>query len=110
LVLESQVGKDRGLIHMPGDLLDPAPCRDVLSARKRSTPRDLSEIDQVLRDQWHSTPRALLPRSVRGRIDDNLTEDSPTGVVRIAPRDEKPAERLGHPLRFRLSPMAVKVA
>jgi hypothetical protein len=109
LVLESQVGKDRGLIHMHGDLLDPAPCRDVLSARKRSTPRDLSEIDQVLRDQWHSTARALLPRRIGGRIDDNLTEDSPTRVVRIATRNEKSTERLRYSLRFRLGSVTVKM-
>jgi hypothetical protein len=109
LVLEPQVCKNRLLIDMHGDLFDSAPCRDVLSARERSAPGDLSEADQVTGYQRHGTPGTFLPRRVGGRIDDDLTEDSPTRVVRIAARNKKPPERLCHSLRFRLRSVTVKM-
>ena len=94
---------------MHSDLFDPARCRDVLSARQLSAPTDLSETDEVLGHQRHSTPRTLLPRRVGSRIDDDLAEDSPTRVVRIATRNKKPRECLCHSERFRLRSMAVEM-
>ena len=42
----------------------------------------------VFRRQRHRAPRAPLPRRVSRRIDDNLTHDSPTTMVRIAAGNE----------------------
>jgi hypothetical protein len=81
----------------------------MLSARQLRPPTITGKADEILRDQRHRAPRALLPGGVGRRIDDNLTHDSPTSVVRIAARNEKPCERLGHPHSSRLGPVTVQV-
>jgi hypothetical protein len=108
-VLETQVREHRRLIYVHRDLFDPTPRRDVLSAGERGAPRGLRKADQVFRYQWHGTSRTLLPRSIGSRIDDDLTEHSPTRMVRVAARDEEPAERLGDPLCIRLRSVTIKV-
>ena len=83
---------------------------DVLSARQRRAPAVAREADQILSHERHGSPRAFLPRRVRRRVDDNLTDDSPPGVVGVTARNEKPRERLCHPQRFGLRPVAVEMS
>jgi hypothetical protein len=54
--------------------------------------------DEILGDHRYRSSRALLPWRVGGRVNDNLTDGSPTSVVRVATRNKKPRERIGHPL------------
>jgi hypothetical protein len=97
------------LINVNGNLLGSALGGDMLSACQRRPPTLASKPDEILRHQRYRAPRAPLPRRVRRRIDDNLTHDSPTGMVRIATRNEKSGQRLGHPHSFGLGPVAVQV-
>ena len=50
------------------------------------------ECDEILGDHRHRASRTLLPRRIGRRVDDNLTDDSPTSVMRVATRNEKPRE------------------
>jgi hypothetical protein len=97
------------LINVDGDLFGAALGGDMLSARQLRAPTLASKADQVLGHHRYGAPRAFLPRRVGGRVDDDLTDDSPTRVVRIATRNEKPRERLRHPQRPRLGPMTVQM-
>jgi hypothetical protein len=75
---------------------------DVLSAHQRRSPLGAGKVDEILGYERYRAPRAPLPRGVGRRVDDNLPNDSPAGVVRIAAGDEKPCERLGHTDGFRI--------
>jgi hypothetical protein len=97
------------LINVSGDLLGTTLGSNVLSARQLRAATVAGQADQILGYQRHRASRAPLPRRIRGRIDDHLTDDAPTRVVGIATRNEKPGERLGYPLRSRFGPMAVEV-
>ena len=65
-MLQTEVGKDGGLIDMSGDLFDAALGGDVLGARQLGAPTEAREADEVLGNQWHGPPRALLPRRIGG--------------------------------------------
>ena len=108
-MLEPEVREDRGLINVYGDLFDAALGSDVLSARERRAPTDARKADEVVGYHRHGAPRALLPRRIGSRVDDDLTDDSPARVVRIAARNEKPCERMCHSHRLRLRSMAVEM-
>jgi hypothetical protein len=101
-VLEPQVGKYRGLIDVNGDLFGAALGGDVLSAHQRRAPTVTRKADQVLGYQRHGAARALLPRCLGRRVDDDLPDDSPSRMVRIAACDQKARERLCHPESSRL--------
>ena len=96
-MLEPQICKDRGMINMNGDLFGAALGGDMLSAHQLHAPTVARDADEVLGYKRHGAARALFPRCARRRVDDDLTDDSPTRVVRIAARNEKPRERLCHP-------------
>jgi hypothetical protein len=81
----------------------------MLGACQRRPPTVAGKPDEILRYQRYRAPRAPLPRRVSRRIDDNLTHDSPTGMVRIATGDEKPGQRLRHPQSSGLGPVSVQV-
>ena len=85
------------MIHVNSDLLGAPLGGNVLSTRQRRAPSVTREADEILGDQRDRTPRAPLPRGVGRRVDDNLPDNSPPRVVRIATRDEKPCQGLGHP-------------
>jgi hypothetical protein len=90
------------LIDVNGDLFDATLGGDMLSARQLRAPTIAGKADEVRGDQRHGAARALLPRRVGRRVDDYLTDDSPSRVVRVAARNEKPGERLSHPQRLGL--------
>ena len=80
---------------MNSDLLGAPLGGDVLGVGQLRPPTVAGERDQILGDHRYRTSRALLPRRIGRRIDDNLTDDSPTSVMRVATRDKKPRERIG---------------
>lgn len=82
----------------------------MLSARQLRSATSAREPDQVLSHQRHGPPRALLPRCVGRRVHNHLTDDSPACVVRIAARYEESRERLCHPDRPGLRPVAVEMS
>jgi hypothetical protein len=81
----------------------------VLGMRQLRPPGIACKRHEVTSDDWYRASRTLLPRRVSSRVDDYLTHDPPTRVVRIAPRDEKPRERIGHALRPRVGRVAVQM-
>jgi acetyl esterase len=97
------------LINVNGDLLGAALSGDMLGARQRRAPTVAGEPDEILRYERYRAPRALFPRRVSRRIDDDLTHDSPPSMVRIATRNQKPGQRLGHPQSSGLGPVTVQV-
>jgi len=92
-----------------GDLFGATLGGDMLSPRQRRPPTAAGQADEIFGDQRDGTPRAPLPRRVGRRVDDNLSNHTPTGVVRIATCHEKPCKRFGDPDRFRIRPVAVQV-
>jgi hypothetical protein len=97
------------LINVNGDLLGTALGGDVLGARQRRSATVPGKPDEIVRYQRYRAQRALLPGRVSRRINDHLTHHSPTSMVRIATRDEKPGQRVGHPHSFRLRPVGIQV-
>ena len=81
---------------MNGDLLGAPLGGDVLGAGQLGAPTVAGERDQILGDHRHRTSRALLPRRIGRRVDDNLTNDPPTSMMGVATRDKKPRERVGY--------------
>lgn len=94
---------------MNGDLFDATLGGDVLSAHELGAATVTGKADEILGYQRHRTSRALLPGSVGRRVDNDLADHAPTRVVRIATCNEKPSERLRHPLRFGFGPVTVEV-
>jgi hypothetical protein len=86
------------LIYVRSDLFRAPLCGDVLGAGQLRAPTVAGKGDEILGDHRYRASRALLPRRVGRRVDDNLTDDSPTGVVRVTTRNKKPRERVGHPV------------
>jgi hypothetical protein len=97
------------LINMNRDLLGAALGGDMLGACQRRPATIFGKPEEILRHEWYRAPRAPLPRRVSRRIDDNLTHDSPTGMVRIAPRYEKPGQRIRYTQSSWLGPVTVQV-
>jgi hypothetical protein len=93
-----------------GDLLGAALGSDVLCACQRRASAVAGEGDEVLGDEWYGAPRALLPRRVGRRVDDNLTDDTPARMMGVTAGDEKPRQRLGDPGGARLGSMAVEMS
>jgi hypothetical protein len=98
------------LINVTGDLFGTTLSGYMLSARQLCSTTVARETDQVLSYQRHRPPRAFLPWGVGRRVHNDLTHDSPARMVRIAARDEKSRERLCHPVRAGLGPVAVEMS
>ena len=98
------------MINVTGDLFGATLSGDVLSACQLRSATVAREADQVLRYQWHRPPRAFLPGGVGRRVHHDLTHDAPARMVRIAARDKKSRERLCHPVRPGLGPVAVEMS
>ncbi len=94
---------------MNGDLLGAALGGDMLGAYQRRPATIARKPHEILRYQRYRAPRAPLPRRVGCRIDDNLSNDSPTSMVRIATRNEEPGQRLSHPQSSGLGTVPVQV-
>ena len=97
------------MIDVDGDLFRASLGGDVLGVGQLRPPAVAAERDQILGDDRYRASRAFLPWRVGRRVDDDLTDDSPTGVMRIAPRDQKPRQRVGHALGFGLGPVDVEM-
>jgi hypothetical protein len=97
------------LIDVDGDLFGASLGGNVLRLGELGAPAVTTETDQILGDDRHRPSRALFPGRVGRRVDDNLPDDSPTGVMRVAPRDQEPRQRIGHALGFGLGPVDVKM-
>jgi hypothetical protein len=78
------------LINVSRDLLGATLRGDVLGACQRRPAAIACKPDEIFRHKRYRAPSAPLPRRVSRRIDDNLTNSSPTCMVRIATRNEKP--------------------
>jgi hypothetical protein len=83
------------MVDMPGDLLGAALCRGVLGTDEPCVPVFGRDPQQVVADDRDRAPGALLPRCIGRGVDHHLADDPPTGVARLAPRDEEPGERVG---------------
>jgi hypothetical protein len=83
---------------------------DVLGLRQLGPPGGSSKRDEIVGDHRYSASRALLPWRVRGRIDDDLPDGSPAGVMRIATCDKKPRERVGDPLGLRVRRVEIEMS
>ena len=94
---------------MNGDLLGAALGGDMLGARQRRPATVTGKPDKIVRHQGHGAPRALLPGRVGRGINDNLADHLPTSMARIATRNEKPRQRIGHHRSFGLGSVIVQV-
>jgi hypothetical protein len=83
------------LIYVNGDPFGAPLGGEVLGVGQLRPPTVASKGDEILGDHRYRASRALLPWRVRRRVDDNLTDDSPTSVMRVATRNKKPRERIG---------------
>ena len=109
-LLEPQVGEHRRTVDMTGDLLGAALGGDVLGANQRRTPPFAGQTEQVIGDEWHCPPCAFLPWRIGRRVDDDLTDDPPARVVRVAAGHEKPRQSLGYAQRSGLGTVAVEMS
>jgi hypothetical protein len=81
----------------------------MLGMSQLGSPGGSSKGDEIVGDHRYSASRALLPWSVCGRIDDDLPDDSPSGVMRVAACDQKPRERIGDPLGLRIGRVKIEM-
>ena len=86
------------MIYVRSDLFGAPLGGDVLGVGQLRAPTVAGKGDEILGDDRYRAARALLPWRVGRRVDDNLTDDSPTSVVRVTTRNKKPRERIGHPI------------
>jgi hypothetical protein len=86
------------LIYVKSDLFGAPLGGDVLGVGQLRPPTVAGKGDEILGDHRYRASRALLPWRVGRRVDDNLTNDSPTSVMGVAARNKKPRERIGHPM------------
>jgi hypothetical protein len=83
------------LINVNSDLFGAPLGGDVLGVGQLRPPTVAGERDQILGDHRYRTSRTLLPWRIGCGIDDNLTDDSPTSVMRVATRNKKARQRIG---------------
>lgn len=86
------------MIYVRSDLFGAPLGGDVLGVSQLRPSTVAGKCDEILGDHRYCASRALLPWRVGRRVDDNLTNDSPTSVVRVATRNKKSRERIGHPI------------
>lgn len=94
---------------MNGDLLSAALGGDMLGARQRRSATLTGKPNKIVRYLHYRAPGAPLPGCVSRRINDNLSYHSPTSMARIATRNEKTGQRIGHHRRSRLGSVIVQV-
>ena len=82
---------------------------DVLGVGQLRPPTVAGQCDEILGDHRYGASRTLLPRRIGCRVDDNLTDDSPTSVMRVATRNKKPRERVGDSIGSRLGCVDVEM-
>jgi hypothetical protein len=94
---------------MGSDLLSATLGRDVLGLGELCASVMARKSDEILGDHRHRPSRALFPWRVGGRVDHDLTHDSPTGMVRVTTRDQEARERVGDSLGFGLGRVDVQM-
>jgi hypothetical protein len=109
-VAQPEVGEDCALIHMRSDLLDPPLGGDVLGMSQLRPPGVTCERHEIACNDRYRASRALLPWRIGSRVHDDLTDDPPTRMVRITPRDEKPGQRIGDALGSWIGGVAIQMA
>ncbi|HEX3802728.1 MAG TPA: hypothetical protein VHV75_07825 [Solirubrobacteraceae bacterium] len=95
---------------MGGDLFGSALRSDVLGVRQLGPPGASSKGEEIVGDHRYRASRALLPWRVGGRIDDDLADYPPAGVMRIAACDKKPRERVGDSLCLGIGRVDIEVS
>jgi hypothetical protein len=108
--VQAEIGEQDGLVDVDRDALGAALGGDVLHLVQAGVPALRAEAQQVLGDVGDRPPRALLPRGVGRRVDDDLADDPPAGVARLAARDEELRDGVGDDLRPGLGAVLVEVA
>lgn len=91
---QPETGEDCGLVYVGGDLFGSPLSGDVLGVTELRPSGGSSEGDEIVSDHRYSSSRAFLPRRVCGGLDDDLADDAPARVMRIATCDQKPCERV----------------
>lgn len=109
-LLEPQIGDDRGLINVFGDLLGTTLGGDVLRMGQLRAPTLLGDPQQITSDQGYRPARALLPWRVGRRVDDHLANHTPARMVGVTAGNQKTSERFSHSGRARLAAMDIEVA
>ena len=107
--MQPEVGEERRLIDVDGNLFRAPLSGDVLRLGELRAPAIAAKADEVLGDDRDRASRALLPRCVGRRVDDDLTDRAPTSVMRVAPRHQKPREGIGHGLSSGLGGVDVEM-
>jgi hypothetical protein len=69
------------LIYVKSDLFGTPLGGDVLGVGQLRPPPLAGECDEILGDYRYRASRTLLPRCIGRRVNDNLTDDSPTSVM-----------------------------
>ncbi len=85
------------MIYVNSDLFGAALGGDVLGVGQLRPSTTAGQRNEILGHDRYRASRALLPGRVGRRVNDDLTDDSPTSVMRIATRNQEPRERIGHP-------------
>lgn len=98
------------MIDVRGDLLGSAPCSDVLGAGELVAAAVARHAQQVAGHKWYRSAGTFLPRRVSGGIHDDLANDSPALVVRVASRDEEAGECVGNAVGSGLGRVTVQVS
>ena len=94
---------------MAGDLLGATYGGDVLGAEEWGATALAGQSQQVRGDPRDGPARALLPRRVSGRVNNDLTHDPPAGVMRLAAIDEEASQRLGDDWGARIGAVHVQM-
>ena len=108
--MQPQICQDRGLINVGGDLFGATLGGDVLGASQLGSPGIAGKRDQILGDDWYGSARTLGPWRVGGRVDNNLTDDPPAGVVGITACDQESCQRVGDALGSGLKRVSVQMS
>jgi hypothetical protein len=98
------------VIHVGRDLLGAALCGRVLDADEAGVPVLGRDPQEVLADGRDRAPGALLPRRVGRGVHDDLADDAPARVARLAARDEESRQRVGEDDAVRLRAVGVEMA
>jgi hypothetical protein len=90
------------LVHVGRDLFGSPLRGDVLGMSQLGPSGGSGQGYQIVGDYRHGSPGAFLPWRVCGGIDDDLADNPPAGVMRVATCDQKPCERLRNALGVRV--------
>src|SRR4051794_16466887 len=107
--VETQLGEDRGVVDIGGELFSATLRGGVLDAHQTRVPVFGRDPQQVLADGGDRAPCALLPRRIGRGLHDDLADDSPARVARFAARNEKPSQRVREDRAVRLRAVGIEM-